>query len=84
MGGITYFLPAIFSFLAFILLLRYGINKNGIIIGALVAMVLFLLTKDSFSFADAVNTLALGFLFSYIAVLFLYKRKEKRKDSEDD
>lgn len=43
------FLPAILALLAFLMLLRYGFNKNALILGASGAMAVYLLAEARLS-----------------------------------
>lgn len=59
---IQIFLPAILSLAAFLMMLKFGLNKSGIFIAALCAMAVYLLAESRVSFASAVNGTALTFV----------------------
>ncbi|MBS1305237.1 MAG: hypothetical protein HP055_04585 [Dialister sp.] len=81
---IQIFLPAILSLAAFLMMLKFGLNKSGIFIAALCAMAVYLLAESRVSFASAVNGTALTFVLIYAAILLagVYQRRKKEKNHD--
>ena len=72
------FLPAILAFLAFLMLLRYGFNKSGLILGASGAMAVYLMAEARFSLVSTVNGAMLTFTLVYAVIMIIGKRKDRK------
>lgn len=63
------FLPAILSLIAFLMMLRFGFRKNGMIVGIFSAMPAYMLIQNKYNMLSAINAMALVFVLVYTAAL---------------
>lgn len=63
------FLPAILSLIAFLMMLRSGFRKNGMIAGIFSAMPAYMLIQNKYNMLSAINAMALVFVLVYTAAL---------------
>lgn len=80
---ITYFLPAIVAFLAFIYSLRLGVKKNALIIAVVALMSAFLFVKRMKLYV-AVNLVVVIFSLAYLIAAMLISINEKKEEKEDE
>lgn len=78
MGYFVFFLPSIVAMVVLVISLTYHRDKNGMIIGAMTTMVLFLFIKDKVAVAPAINMLLITFTLTYLVVSFFLFIKEKK------
>lgn len=81
MTYVTLFLPSIFALTAFLMTLKFGVNKTGLIIGAVTVMAVFLYVNDKYPVYYGVNTMVLSFAAVYLAV-FTYNKLMQKKRSK--
>ena len=83
---VTLLLPSIFALISFLMSLKFGINKMGIVIGIVITMTVFLYVTEKYPIYYAVNTICISFVAAYL-IVFMYskfKQKERNKIKEND
>lgn len=75
---IKLFLPSVLAVLAFLMLLKFGFSKNGLIIGLLCGMAVYLLAETRLGFVPAVNGTVLTVVLVYTILLLVHIRKKKK------
>ena len=78
------FLPALLALVAFLMMLRFGFCRNGMIVGAFCAMPAYMLIQSKYNIISAVNAMALVFVLIYAAALSAsFYKKNKGGDGDE-
>lgn len=81
---IRVFLPAILALIAFLMMMRFGFNKNAVIVSFFCAMPAYMLIQSKYNIISAVNAMALVFVLIYAAALAAsFYKKNKGGDGDE-
>ena len=78
------FMPSLLALTAWLLSLRYKVSKNGMVIGFVTVMAVFLFVNDKLPLYSTINTIVLAFVAVYFTVLLSGILKEKKSGPEND
>lgn len=78
------FLPAILALVAFLMMLRFGLCKNGMIVGFFCSMPAYMLIQNKYNIISAVNAMALVFVLVYMAALVVSVYKKDKGGNDDE
>ena len=83
MNYIRVFLHTILALVAFLMMIRFGFNKNAMIVSFFCAMPVYMLMQNNYNIISAVNAMALVFVLVYAAAVAVSVYK-KNKGGDDD